>query len=110
MASTGADRLDTWTVLPEYLRRDITTVIRWEREKGLPVHRVPGGKRHAVFAYREEIDAWLANGDSGRRNGTEAQAASSFPTATHAGVPDFGAPMEAIGLQKLETPTNRGRL
>ncbi|PYV33260.1 MAG: hypothetical protein DMG22_10585 [Acidobacteria bacterium] len=124
MASVGNERLDSWKEIAEYLRRDITTVIRWEREKGLPVHRVPGGKRHAVFAYRQQIDAWLANGDSGARNGAASQAASSFPSATHAGEtpalrptgsspaggPDFGAPMESIGLQKLETPTNRGRL
>src|SRR2546427_1723601 len=110
MASAGDDRLDSWKEIAEYLRRDITTVIRWEREKGLPVHRVPGGKRHAVYAYREEIDAWLANGDSGGRNGPAAQAGASFPTATHAGGPDLRAPMESIGLQKSETPTNRGRL
>jgi len=85
MASAGNDRLDSWKEIAEYLHRDISTVIRWEREKGLPVHRVPGGKRHAVFAYREEIDAWLANGDSGRRSGAVAQSASSFPPPTHAG-------------------------
>src|SRR5262245_167732 len=25
----------------------------------MPVHRVPGGKRQAVFAFTDEIDAWL---------------------------------------------------
>jgi len=34
-------------------------VIRWEKQKGLPIHRVPGGQRQAVFAYRHEIDHWL---------------------------------------------------
>lgn len=37
----------------------MTTVIRWEKEKGLPVRRAPGAKRSAVFAYTEEIDQWL---------------------------------------------------
>src|SRR2546425_9759555 len=108
MASVSDERLDSWKEIAEYLRRDITTVIRWEREKGLPVHRVPGGKRHAVFAYREEIDAWLANGDSGGRNGTAAQAASSFPTATHAG----GTPaLRPTGSSPAGgTAINRGRL
>ncbi|HXE76604.1 MAG TPA: hypothetical protein VNN18_13345 [Candidatus Xenobia bacterium] len=55
-------RLDSWKEIAEYLGRDVRTVIRWEKDKGLPVHRIPGGKRHAVFAYREEIDAWLASG------------------------------------------------
>src|SRR5436309_13610338 len=92
MASVGNERLDSWKEIAEYLRRDITTVIRWEREKGLPVHRVPGGKRHAVFAYRQQIDAWLANGDSPGRNGTATHAGSSFPPATNAGEPDLRAP------------------
>lgn len=52
-------RLDSWKAIAAYLGRDVTTVIRWERERGLPVHRVPGGKRQAVFALTSEIDAWL---------------------------------------------------
>jgi hypothetical protein len=51
-------RLDSWKDIAAYLGRDVRTVIRWQ-EKGLPVHRVPGGKRQAVFAYRTEIDDWL---------------------------------------------------
>jgi hypothetical protein len=52
-------RLDSWKAIAAYLGRDVSTVIRWEREKGLPVHRLPGGKRQAVFAVTEEIDAWM---------------------------------------------------
>lgn len=52
-------RLDSWKEIAAYLNRDVRTVIRWEY-KGLPVHRVPGGKRQAVFAYPAEIDAWLS--------------------------------------------------
>lgn len=52
-------RLDSWKEIAGYLRRDERTAIRWEKEKGLPVHRVPGGKRQAVFAFTEELDAWL---------------------------------------------------
>ena len=55
-------RLDAWKEIAEYLHRDVSTVMRWERERGLPVHRVPGGQRHAVFAYQDEIERWLANG------------------------------------------------
>jgi Tol biopolymer transport system component len=53
-------RLDSWKEIAAYLNRDVRTVIRWEQEKALPVHRVPGGKRQAVFAYKDEIEAWLA--------------------------------------------------
>jgi hypothetical protein len=58
-------RLDSWKEIARYLNRDLSTVRRWEKEKALPVHRVPGGTRHAVFAYTEEIDAWM----QGNRNG-----------------------------------------
>lgn len=52
-------RLDSWKEIAEYLGRDVRTVIRWEKERGLPVRRVPGEKGHRVFAFREEIDSWL---------------------------------------------------
>jgi Tol biopolymer transport system component len=55
----GNGRLDSWKEIADYLKRDSRTAMRWQ-EKGLPVHRVPGGKRQAVFAYDEEIDDWLA--------------------------------------------------
>lgn len=53
-------RLDTWKEIAAYLNRDVRTVIRWQKN-GLPVHRVPGGQRQAVFAYRDELDAWLVS-------------------------------------------------
>jgi dipeptidyl aminopeptidase/acylaminoacyl peptidase len=43
----------------------VRTVIRWEQEGGLPVHRVPVGQRQAVFAYPREIDEWLKRGSNG---------------------------------------------
>ena len=52
-------RLDSWKDIATYLARDVRTVSRWEKIKGLPVHRIPGGQRHAVFAYREELEAWM---------------------------------------------------
>jgi hypothetical protein len=59
-AKDGQDRLDSWKAIAEYLRRDLATVRRWEKELGLPVRRVPGARRgHSVYAYTSEIDAWL---------------------------------------------------
>lgn len=63
MDRTGKKRLDSWKAIADYLKRDVTTVCRWEKEKGLPVHRLPGGARQAVFAYQEEIDSWLSGGE-----------------------------------------------
>ncbi|HWY19624.1 MAG TPA: hypothetical protein VNX26_00290 [Candidatus Acidoferrum sp.] len=56
-------RLDSWKVIAAYLDRHERTVVRWEK-KGLPVYRVPGGERQAVFAYTGELDAWLRRGRS----------------------------------------------
>src|SRR5215813_15119164 len=57
-------RLDSWKEIADYLKRDTRTAIRWEQERGMPVHRVPGGKRQAVFAFTNEIDAWLLSQES----------------------------------------------
>src|SRR5262249_57525627 len=58
----GNRRLDSWKEIAAHLGRNERTAIRWEK-RGLPVHRVPGGQRQAVFAYTEEIDAWLVSQD-----------------------------------------------
>src|ERR1700683_2986119 len=57
-------RLDSWKDIASYLRRDVRTAIRWERDKGWPVRRVPGGQRKAVFAFTSELDAWLTHEES----------------------------------------------
>jgi Tol biopolymer transport system component len=51
-------RLDSWKEIASYLRRGIRTVQRWEREEGLPVHRLAHAKRGTVYADREELAAW----------------------------------------------------
>jgi len=63
MPQQEGERLDSWKEIAAYLGRDLRTVRRWEKEKRLPVHRVPGGERRSVFAYRAQIDAWLENLD-----------------------------------------------
>lgn len=55
----GSQRLDSWKAIASYLQRDERTVRRWEREQGLPIRRVPGGKGTSVFAYVSEVEAWL---------------------------------------------------
>src|SRR6266568_334856 len=55
-------RLDGWKAISDYLGWHTRTVMRWEQQKALPVHRIPGGQRHAVFAFRSEIDEWLKSG------------------------------------------------
>ena len=52
------DRLDSWKEIANFLKKDPRTAQRWERERGLPVHRYPGDKSGGVFAYKSEIKAW----------------------------------------------------
>jgi tetratricopeptide (TPR) repeat protein len=57
--SEHAKVLVSWKEIAAFLGRSERTVKRWERERGLPVHRVPGGERSGVFAYSDELSAWL---------------------------------------------------
>jgi len=52
------DRLDSWKEIAAYLRRGIRTVQRWERDEGLPVHRLVHAKRGSIYARRDELSAW----------------------------------------------------
>jgi|WetSurSiteA1Bulk_404760.scaffolds.fasta_scaffold04875_3 eukaryotic-like serine/threonine-protein kinase len=52
--------LDSWKEIAEHLRRNVRTCQRWEREMGLPVHRLDGSSKARVFAYSGELDRWLA--------------------------------------------------
>ncbi len=52
-------RLDSWKEVASYFGRDERTVKRWEKERGLPIHRVPGGGRGSIFAYSRELTDWL---------------------------------------------------
>jgi Tol biopolymer transport system component len=52
------DRLDSWKEIAAYLGRDVTTVQRWEKREGMPVHRHLHHRLGSVYAYRTELDAW----------------------------------------------------
>lgn len=77
----AGERFDSWKAIADYLKRDVATVRRWEKEVGLPVHRVPGGPGRSVFAYRSEIDAWLA------RPQPEAPPAATLPATGRRRIP-----------------------
>src|SRR5467141_5163447 len=59
---TNADgqgrRLESWKEVAAYLGRDITTVRRWEKREGLPVHRLHHSKLGSLYAFTAELDAW----------------------------------------------------
>ena len=53
------DRLDSWKDIAVYLKRDISTVQRWEQREKMPVHRHQHDRRGSVYAFRSELDVWL---------------------------------------------------
>ena len=52
--------LESWKEISDYLRRSIKTCRRWEVELELPVHRLDGTPKARVFAFPDELDAWLS--------------------------------------------------
>jgi Tol biopolymer transport system component len=56
--SPPEDRLDSWKEIAAYLDRDVTTVQRWEKREGMPVHRHLHDRLGTVYASRAELDAW----------------------------------------------------
>src|SRR5258707_6286042 len=57
-AKPPEDRLDSWKEIASYLNRDVTTVQRWEKREGMPVHRHVHDKIGSVYASRAELDSW----------------------------------------------------
>lgn len=101
-------RLDGWKAIAAYLGRDERTAQRW-RERGLPVHFVPGGRRGTVVAFTAEIDEWLGQHPPGGHpdNGHDrpeappphaASPASPLPdrVGEAAGIPDSPAPTTSV--------------
>ncbi len=52
-------RLDSWKEIAAHFNRDVTTVQRWERREGMPVHRHVHASRGSVYALTGELDAWM---------------------------------------------------
>jgi Tol biopolymer transport system component len=65
------DRLDSWKEIAAYLKRDVTTVQRWEKREGMPVYRHLHDRMGSVFASRSDLDAWMRsrNFRTGQENG-----------------------------------------
>jgi Tol biopolymer transport system component len=65
------DRLDSWKEIAAYLHRDVTTVQRWEKREGMPVHRHLHDRMGSVYAFRADLDAWVRSRNlrAARENG-----------------------------------------
>jgi TolB-like protein/Flp pilus assembly protein TadD len=75
-------RLDSWKAIAVYLNRDVSTVRRWERREGLPVHRHLHHKLGSVYAFPSEIDRWWGSRHVGLdRAGRGEELAAQRPSA-----------------------------
>jgi TolB-like protein len=71
-------KLESWKEIAAFFERDLRTVIRWEKELGLPIHRYPGKSKGRVYADVSELRAWA---DGPRRVAAEAEPTSQTATA-----------------------------
>lgn len=74
-------RLDSWKEIAAYLRRGARTVQRWEREQGLPVHRLQHDKLGSVYAYSDELDKWWESRRSSLENAAPVPAGKELSIA-----------------------------
>jgi tetratricopeptide (TPR) repeat protein len=58
-AADSSTRLTSWKEIASYLGCDARTAQSWEKQEGLPIHRHAHQARASVYAFPEELDAWL---------------------------------------------------
>jgi len=80
---TPDDRLDSWKEIAAHLKRDVTTVQRWEKREGMPVHRHLHDRMGSVYASRTELDAWVR----GRNLRTEQESENKAPAPNPPALP-----------------------
>ena len=89
-------RLESWKAIGAHLGRTVRTVQRWERDEGLPVHRLEHHKLASIYAYVDELDAWwISRSDASR---LEDAAGPGAPPAVP-GVPAAPAPTSPTPLE-----------
>jgi tetratricopeptide (TPR) repeat protein len=58
-ASGAVKRLSGWKAIGQFLGCTERTARRWEADRKMPVHRVPGRSRNSVWASPDELTRWL---------------------------------------------------
>jgi Tol biopolymer transport system component len=99
-------RLDSWKKIAVHFKRDVTTVQRWERREGMPVHRHLHDRQGSVYAFRSELDAWWESrrgklpesGDGARESPEPSSVAPRVPMA--ATPPDLKATRSKSRLKR----------
>ena len=104
------ERLVSWKGIAAFFERDERTVKRWERDRGLPVHRVPGGERGGVFAYPSELKDWLHSHQHASETDEQPANSSMAEPAPAPREPQPVAPESAAGTQVRHSASIRNWL
>ena len=84
-------RLESWKEIAAYLKRDVRTVRRWEKDRGLPIRRLPG-TRPGVYALVNEVDDWIQSAVSSPADiETAIQSPAALPIANRSWFGRFAA-------------------
>jgi hypothetical protein len=89
------DHLDSWKEIAVYLGREVRTAQRWERREDLPVHRHSHAKGSSVWAFKNEIDAWLHSRDRAASEAAPKEECSEAAAESLNSTPLTGARMPA---------------
>lgn len=103
MITAKKDILQGWKDIAAYVSRDVRTVKRWEKQRGLPVRRMPGEGRANVYALIPELDHWLSAGGSVESEAEAAAEPDLDLDAEDAPTPALADPQAPPQPQPLQT-------
>ena len=84
-----------WKAIAAYLSRDERTAMRWALHRGMPVKRIAGQARSSVYAWPDDLDAWLGRPDALTPTADTAGAADTVEAADTTGAADPDALADA---------------
>jgi hypothetical protein len=101
------DRLDSWKEIATYLNRDISTVQRWEKREGMPVHRHLHDSKGSVYASRAELDEWMGSPNLQAAQRNEDNATSDIPPTRPPAPPISDAASRGSNTQAVAGPGSK---
>lgn len=108
-APSNERRLESWGEIASYLRREIRTVQRWERNLGLPIHRLSVGKNASVYAYPSELDKWYKERET-RLAKEDPEVDSSSSASNTPPNHEISQPISAVQDTEAKKRSSRNRL
>jgi tetratricopeptide (TPR) repeat protein len=101
---SGGDRRDrrlkSWKEIAAFFGTDERTVRRWQ-DRGLPVHRLPGGARATVYAEVSELETWLRSEQSAEAAPVPPEPPAGEPPSRRALLAWAGGGLAALGVAAL---------